>query len=169
MKKVLILLIPIIAVLIAWQTPTTPAPPTTPPQGQPNRPRFAPVNQDSLIKERQRYVNEVLADIKGKENMRADSVFLNIKLFKNISAERMVRLMDEGWSKALGVGCNHCHNVKKWSDEAKPEKQLGRDMAAMTTKINKEMLQTMKGLDDKSSINCTSCHHGRKHPAKRLD
>jgi hypothetical protein len=160
MKKLFVLLIPIIALLVAWQTPT--------PQ-QPNRPRPPVVNQDSLNKERQRYVAEVLAEIKGKENMRADSVFLNIKLFKNISAEKMVKLMDEGWSKALGVGCNHCHNVNKWSDEAKEDKQLSRDMAAMTTKINKEMLQTMKGLDDKSSINCVSCHHGRKHPAKRMD
>lgn len=167
MKKLFVLLIPIIVVLLAWQTPTPEGRPETRLPG--GRPRPAPVNQDSLIKERQRYVDEVLAEIKGKENMRADSVFLNIKLFKNISAERMVRLMDQGWSKALGVGCNHCHNVKKWSDEAKPDKQLSRDMAAMTTKINKEMLQTMKGLDDKSSINCTSCHHGRKHPAKNMD
>lgn len=164
MKKLFVLLIPTIVVLVAWQQPAGDG---NRPQG--NRPRPAPVNQDSLNKERQRMVDEVLADIKGKENMRADSVFLNIKLFKNISAERMVRLMDQGWSKALGVGCNHCHNVNKWSDEAKADKQLARDMAAMTTKINKEMLQTMKGLDDKSSINCTSCHHGRKHPAKNLD
>jgi Photosynthetic reaction centre cytochrome C subunit len=164
MKKLFVLLIPILVVLVAWQTPT---PENKPPQG--NRPRPAPVNQDSLNKERQRYVAEVLADIKGKENMRADSVFTNIKIFKNISAERMVKLMDEVWSKALGVGCNHCHNVNKWSDEAKGDKQISRDMATMTTKINKELLQTMKGLDDKASINCTSCHHGRKHPAKRMD
>ena len=164
MKKLFVLLIPFIVVLIAWQQPS---PQGGPPQG--NRPRPAPINQDSLRKERQRMVDEVLADIKGKENMRADSVFTNIKLFKNISAERMVKLMDEGWSKALGVGCNHCHNVNKWSDEAKADKQLARDMAGMTNKINKELLQTMKGLDDKSSINCTSCHMGRKHPAKRLD
>ena len=164
MKKLFVLLIPIIIVLAAWQQPAADG---NRPQGIRQRP--APINQDSLIKERQRMVDEVLADIKGKENMRADSVFLNIKLFKNISAERMVRLMDQGWSKALGVGCNHCHNTNKWSDEAKADKQLARDMAAMTTKINKELLQTMKGLDDKSSINCTSCHHGRKHPAKNLD
>ena len=164
MKKLFVLLIPIIVVLAAWQQPAADG---NRPQG--NRPRPAPINQDSLNKERQRMVDEVLADIKGKENMRADSVFLNIKLFKNISAERMVRLMDQGWSKALGVGCNHCHNTNKWSDEAKEDKQLARDMAAMTNKINKELLQTMKGLDEKSSINCTSCHHGRKHPAKNLD
>ncbi len=164
MKKLIVLFVPIIALLVAWQQP---APQGGPPQG--NRPRPAPINQDSLRKERQRMVDEVLADIKGKENMRADSVFTNIKLFKNLSAERMLNVMNEGWSKALGVGCNHCHNVNKWSDEAKEDKQLARDMAAMTSKINKELLQTMKGLDDKSSINCTSCHNGRKHPAKRLD
>ncbi len=166
MKKLFVLLVPFIVVLVAWQQPP---PQTVLPQAQGARRGPPPVNQDSLRKERQRMVDEVLADIKGKENMRADSVFTNIKLFKNISAERMVKLMDEGWSKALGVGCNHCHNVNKWSDEAKGDKQLARDMAGMTNKINKELLQTMKGLDDKSSINCTSCHNGRKHPAKRLD
>jgi hypothetical protein len=166
MKKLLVLLIPITVIIAAWQMPV---PENKPAPTQGNRPRPAPVNQDSLAKERQRMVNEVLADIKGKENMRADSVFLNIKVFKNISAERMVRLMDDVWSKGLGVGCNHCHNVNKWSDEAKGDKQLSRDMAAMTTKINKEMLQTMKGLDEKSSINCISCHNGRKHPSKRME
>jgi hypothetical protein len=165
MKKLLIFLIPVAILIIAWQTP---APETKSEASQANRPRPAAVNQDSLAKERQRYVNEVLAEIKGKENMRADSVFLNIKLFKNVSAERMLKIMDETWSKGLGVGCNHCHNTNKWSDEAKPDKQLSRDMAAMTSKINKEMLQTMKGLDEKSSINCISCHNGRKHPAKRM-
>ena len=165
MKKLLVLIIPIVVVLLAWQTPT----PEGGGQPQGGRRQPLPVNQDSLNKERKRMVDEVMADIKGKENMRADSVFTNIKLFKNVSAERMVKIMDEQWSKALGVGCNHCHNVNKWSDEAKGDKQLSRDMAAMTTKINKELLQTMKGLDDKSSINCISCHHGRKHPAKRLD
>jgi Photosynthetic reaction centre cytochrome C subunit len=163
MKKSIVLLIPILVIIVAWQLPT----PENKPQ-QNNWARLGPSNQDSLAKERQRYVNEVLADIKGKENMRADSVFLNIKIFKNVSAERMVRIMDEVWSKGLGVGCNHCHNVTKWSDEAKGDKQLSRDMAAMTTKINKEMLQTMKGLDDHSSINCISCHNGRKHPAKKM-
>ncbi len=166
MKKLLVLLMPICVVIAAWQMPV---PENSQPQG--NRPRFgfAPINQDSLAKERQRYVNEVLADIKGKENMRADSVFLNIKVFKNVSAERMVHLMDDVWSKGLGVGCNHCHNVNKWADEAKHDKQLSRDMATMTATINKDMLKTMKGLDDKASINCISCHNGRKHPSKRMN
>jgi hypothetical protein len=152
MKKLLVLLIPMLMIFMSWQTPA--------PNPRPQRP---PVNQDSLAKARQEYVQAILAEIKGKENMRADSVFLNIQVLK-VPAERMLRIMDQGWSKSLGVGCEHCHNVNKWSDEVKPDKQLARDMAKMTSKINSDMLRGMKGVGEKTNINCNTCHRGQKHP-----
>ena len=40
------------------------------------------VKDDSLETDRMKYMNEVMASIKGKEKMRADSVFKNLKVIK---------------------------------------------------------------------------------------
>src|SRR5580693_4004136 len=67
-------------------------------------------NEDSLEKDRAKYVAQVMETIKGKENMRADSVFKNIKMLK-IPAARLLKVMELGFSRSLGVSCGHCHNT----------------------------------------------------------
>ena len=123
----------------------------------------APIVGDSIADERAKYVAEVMETIKGKEKMAADSVFKNIKMFKNMPAERILMIMDKGWGNALGVSCTHCHNPNDWSSEEKKEKQLARDMGAMTGKINNDLLKKIEGLE-KSNINCNTCHRGQKKP-----
>jgi hypothetical protein len=51
------------------------------------------VNQDSLIKEREKAMTASLEYIKGKEKMPADSVFKNIKALKGVAAEKMIGIM----------------------------------------------------------------------------
>jgi hypothetical protein len=161
MKKVLVILVPVLVILISWQQP---------PQGLPPAPEPAP-NPDSLAKERAKYVEAVMASIKGKENMRADSVFQNLKIFNKMPAERVIRIMDGGWSRSLGVNCNHCHDTNHWEAETKLEKQIARDMAAMTGKINDDMLKNIKNLETKTRIGCNTCHQGKAQfgpqPARR--
>lgn len=118
---------------------------------------------DSIADERAKFVAEVMESIKGKEKMPADSVFKNIKMFKGMPAERLLGIMDKGWGNALGVSCNHCHNTKDWSSEEKKEKQLARDMGAMTGKINNDLLKKIEGLE-KANIGCNTCHRGQKKP-----
>ena len=158
-----------VAILLLFTSQTPPPNGGPPPNGQPPR-RFAPVNQDSLQAERERYVKEVLESIKGKENMAADSVFRNIKipLFKTMPAKQFLNVMNGGYSKSLGMGCNGCHNVHDWGSEEKSEKQMSREMAAMTVKINTDLLHKIDGMQ-KENINCTTCHQGRKKPRSRLD
>jgi hypothetical protein len=72
--------------------------------------------------------------------------------------------MSNGWSRALGVGCNHCHNVNDWASEEKPDKELAREMAKMTGTINNDMLKKMEGVSKRANINCNTCHRGQKHP-----
>lgn len=98
----------------------------------------------------------------------------NLKVLpKNISHEELDHVMDE-WKGALGVKCNFCHaasadNPKKmdWASDAKPEKEMARQMFTMTGKINKKYFHSKKGADGMmamAAVNCNTCHHGEAHP-----
>ena len=78
---------------------------------------------DSLEKDRAKYVAIVLEKIKGKENLPADSVFKNLKLFKGIPARRLFAIMNIGYSKSLGVSCGHCHNTDDFASEEKNKRR----------------------------------------------
>jgi len=98
----------------------------------------------------------------------------NLKVLpKNISKDDLGKVMDE-WKGALGVKCNFCHaasadNPRKmnWASDAKPEKEMARQMFTMTGKINKKFFHAKKGTDGMmamEAVNCNTCHHGEAHP-----
>ncbi len=127
----------------------------------------APV--DSFAAERDSLMNEVLKSIAGREAAPAESVFKNIQLMKGVPAGRLVRIMNMGYGKSLGVRCAHCHDSGKWDSEDKPQKQIARDMAAMTRTLNSEMLPKIKNLRSENPVvNCTTCHRGSIKPAQSL-
>ena len=124
--------------------------------------------QDSLDADRAKYTNLVKESIKGKENMRADSVFKNIKMLK-VPAGRLLAIMNIGYSRSLGVSCGHCHNTSDFSSEEKVQKEVTRQMADMSKKINTELLKNIQGLKSETpGINCTTCHRGEVKPALDL-
>lgn len=127
--------------------------------------------EDSLAADRAKYSKEVLEAIKGKEKMPADSVFKNIKVFKGRPAEQVVRIMENGWSKALGVSCSHCHNVQDWSSDEKNDKELTIEMVEMTNKINNDLFKNMKSFAGKPrtpTVGCMTCHRGEAHPMRSM-
>ncbi len=127
----------------------------------------APV--DSFAAERDSLMNEVLQRIAGRENAPAESVFKNIKALKGFPAGRLLRIMNNGWGRSLGVSCRHCHVPGHWADEDKPQKQVARDMSAMMATINTDLLPKIKNLkSEKPFINCTTCHRGSVKPAINL-
>ena len=124
--------------------------------------------QDSLDADRAKYTNLIKESIKGKENMRADSVFKNIKMLK-IPAGRLLAIMNIGYSRSLGVSCGHCHNTSDFSSEEKVQKEIARQMADMSRKINTDLLKNIHGLKSETPvINCTTCHRGEVKPALDL-
>lgn len=124
---------------------------------------------DSLEKDRAKYVAIVLDQIKGKENLPADSVFKNIRMFKGIPAKRLLAIMNMGYSNSLGISCGHCHNTDDFASEEKKQKEIARQMAAMNKEINNNLLKNIAGLQsDPAIINCTSCHRGQLKPALDL-
>lgn len=98
----------------------------------------------------------------------------NLKVLpKNISHDNLDKVMDE-WKVALGVRCNFCHaaspdNPRKmnWASDAKPEKEMARQMYTMSGKINKKYFHAKKGENGMmamEAVNCNTCHHGEAHP-----
>ena len=157
------------ALAAAWHHGVAPAiaqTPATPAQGARPASAAAP---DSFAAQRDSMMNAVLRDIAGKESVAAESVFKNIKVMKGVPAGRLVRAMNMGFGRGLGVGCLHCHTREGWDDEGRKEKQVTRDMMAMTRRINDSLLTAIPNLDsEKPTINCTTCHRGQVKPALNL-
>lgn len=114
-------------------------------------------------------LTELKAAIAGKEDLPAVEVFKNVRQYKGVTAGRFLRIMEFGFTVALGVDCTHCHIPGEWDSDEKPTKQIARDMSAMLTAINAEYLRKIPNLNSTNpSVNCTTCHRGNKRPALEL-
>ncbi len=106
--------------------------------------------------------------IKGRDNQPAEEVFENIQIpwLKTVPAGLFLRIMNGGYSRALGVSCTHCHLEKDFASDDKRQKRAAREMATMHRMIN-ERLGTMAHLETpvaERSINCATCHRGSVSP-----
>jgi hypothetical protein len=107
--------------------------------------------------------------IKGRENEPAEKVFKNIQMMKGVPAGRLLKVMEFGYARSLGVNCTHCHTPDKWESEEMKTKQIAREMSAMVGRINGELLGNIKNLKSaKPTVNCTTCHRGQTVPALNL-
>jgi hypothetical protein len=107
--------------------------------------------------------------IKGREKEPAAEVFKNIQILKEMPAGRLLSVMEMGYSRSLGANCTHCHVPEKWELDAQPAKQTAREMIAMTSIINTQLLKAVKNLKNPNpTINCTTCHRGEIKPALNL-
>lgn len=102
-------------------------------------------------------------DTGGRDDKPAGEVFKNVQTLKNMPAGRLAGVMT-GWTKALGVKCDHCHTLGAWEKEDLPAKQIAREMIALISK-NNESLKEIKNLkSEKPSISCYTCHRGAVKP-----
>lgn len=127
-----------------------------------------PPKTESVQEINDRLAAQVLKSIAGHEEEPAEQVFMDIRVesLKRTPAARFIRIMNGGYSKALGVACTHCHDEKDFSSDEKRPKRAAREMAAMHRTINQTLLQ-MKELEDppeKRFISCGTCHRGKVDP-----
>ena len=121
-----------------------------------------PFNQEQKLAE----LRNKIADQKDKP---AEEVFKNIQQLKGMPAARLLRVMEIGYSKSLGVNCTHCHVIDQWEKDDKPAKQIAREMADMARAINGDMLKKIKNLKGPNpAVNCTTCHRGQLKPALNM-
>jgi len=112
---------------------------------------------------------DLMKQIAGKEDQPAEQVFKNIQMFKGMPAARLLRVMELGYARSLGVNCTHCHVVDQWDKDEKPPKPIAREMAKMVQTINNDLLKNIKNLKGPNPIvNCTTCHRGQTKPALNL-
>jgi hypothetical protein len=137
-------------------------PPPVRPPGEPPRVTEAPFDQAAAVAQLER-------QIAGKEDLPATEVFKNITQYKGVTAGRLLRIMDFGFSRGLGVTCTHCHVAGEWDSDQKATKQIARDMSRMTAAINTDLLKKIPNLRSSNpAINCTTCHRGQRRPALEL-
>ncbi|HKO97244.1 MAG TPA: c-type cytochrome [Pyrinomonadaceae bacterium] len=129
----------------------------------------APPTQTEKPFDQSQALAKLRESIAGKENEPAEKVFKNIQLLKGVPAGRLLRIMEMGYSRSLGVTCTHCHVPDAFEKDDKPTKQVARDMAAMVGAINNQHLKQIKNLKSETPVvNCTTCHRGQTKPALNL-
>ena len=98
----------------------------------------------------------------------------NLKVLpKDISPEDLMKTM-HGFTQALGVHCNFCHEVNEqthkpnFAADTKEDKQIARTMIAMTKEINAKFMTQINDPDAKpadKTVTCGTCHRGNQMPA----
>lgn len=91
---------------------------------------------------------------------------------RDISDHALDSIMDT-YKYALGVKCNFCHARNASNDkldfasDAKPEKEIARNMMRMTMDINKKYFNfnNLQDNDMIEAVSCKTCHRGEPHPA----
>jgi multidrug efflux pump subunit AcrB len=154
----------LVCVVFAYQQTTgsaLPQPALTPDaQASPTPPESATQETND------RFVQQILERIKGHENDPAEQVFKNIQRFKGLPAGRLLRIMNGGYSRALGVTCTHCHVEEDFASEDKRPKRAAREMATMHRSINEQLgkMQNLASKPEQRAINCSTCHRGAIDP-----
>ncbi|MEO5798791.1 MAG: c-type cytochrome [Gemmatimonadales bacterium] len=163
----------------AAAAPATAAPGQGAPPGAGGPPRRVPLTpeqraarRDSIATARGLVVKEVMAKIAGKEKLKAGDVFANLKdpALQDTTAEALVNLMDQNYSKALGVSCTFCHVAGQWDEDKKEEKETTRIMIKMVTMLNKEQLTKLppERNGKTPTLDCVTCHRGLNHPGRAI-
>lgn len=107
--------------------------------------------------------------IAGREEEPAEEVFDSIEVLEGVPAGRLLKIMELGYSRSLGVTCTHCHDPKNFASDEKAEKRTARGMARLVARLNGELLPAIvESEGGEPTVNCTTCHRGEKKPALRL-
>lgn len=127
-----------------------------------------PSQEPSTQELNDRFERQLAEAIAGEADKPAGEVFHNIQLewLKDVPARRFLVIMNVGYSRALGVGCSHCHNTTDFANDDKRPKRAAREMAIMHRAIN-DQLRSMRNLETLPAdrpINCFTCHRGRVNP-----
>lgn len=106
-------------------------------------------------------------------NKGAGAPYKNLRVLpKNISEATMNKIMVGEFEDALGVSCGFCHASNKdgdgldYASDAKPEKQIARQMLHMTLNLNRDYFKIDTPMVGTSNIvvTCNTCHKGDTFP-----
>jgi Photosynthetic reaction centre cytochrome C subunit len=117
------------------------------------------------------FVQQISKQIAGHEQEPSVQVFKNVQVLKKTPAAKLLLIMNLGYSKALGVTCEHCHVKEDFSKDDKRPKRCARDMQLMHGDINQriEKMQNLAPNPNGHFINCSTCHRGAIDPMAQPD
>ena len=133
--------------------------------GVPQQPQ--PISGDETQAANDRVVAEILEGIVGREQDSAGIVFKNVHFLAGVPAQTFLTIMNEGYAKALGVRCSHCHVVGNFASDSKRPKRAAREMQQMHRMINQQLQQMQylaTPITQNRAINCITCHRGQIDP-----
>lgn len=103
--------------------------------------------------------------------------FTNLKVLdKDIGKQQLINIM-RGWSKGLGVRCNHCHvgpdNLQgmDFATDEKEHKRAARSMLEMAIAINGRYIGNWEEAGEEGErqrVTCFTCHRGQQEPPRKL-
>jgi len=141
-------------------------------QSQQTQPATAPTTKELSTQDiNDAFVRRVSSEIAGREQEAASQVFKNIQLdvLKKAPASRLLLIMNLGYSRALGVTCEHCHLTDDFSKDDKRPKRAAREMALMHFSINQQLakMQELEPNPQGHFVNCWTCHRGSSKPKEQ--
>ena len=157
-----------VSVILTWDhTLASPGSGQEPPRQA--RPSVAtPPNSQQNQDVNERLLKQSIDRIKGLENDPAEQVFKNIQIpwLKTVPAGLFLRIMNGGYSRALGVSCTHCHVEEDFASDDKRQKRAAREMARMHRMVNEQLgkMEHLEAPATERSINCATCHRGAVSP-----
>ncbi|MGC8595334.1 MAG: c-type cytochrome [Candidatus Kryptoniota bacterium] len=84
----------------------------------------------------------------------------NLQIIHGIHSKDQLLNVMRGFTEALGVKCEFCHDTQDFSSDAKPEKRTARIMIKMVENINSNFLSDPQ----KEKVSCFTCHRGQEIP-----
>jgi hypothetical protein len=102
-----------------------------------------------------------------------DDHFVNLQVLpKNTDPAVMNKIMVGEFEDALGVSCDYCHAAnnagdgRDYASDAKPEKQVARQMLRMTLNLNRDYFKIDSPMVGTANIvvTCNTCHKGDTFP-----
>ena len=91
--------------------------------------------------------------------------FKNLQILpKTLTKDEMKAIM-KAQARALGVECDHCHDVPDMASDKLENKKIARKMMQMQNDINDKWLKGLKEAD-KNKVTCGTCHQGHEVPPK---
>jgi hypothetical protein len=82
----------------------------------------------------------------------------NLQFFPSDTQLQAVKAEMRALSRALGVECDHCHEVDDFASDTRPDKRIARDMLRMTREIN------ARWFGGQAKATCGGCHRGTLQP-----
>jgi len=116
-----------------------------------------------------RHLEALRQRIAGREEEPAGKVFQNVPDHEHMPAGRLLRIMETGYTRSLGVSCAYCHDPEHWDSDAKEHKKTAREMSRLMKSINAKLREIPGIAEDDPTVNCTTCHRGQTQPALTLD